>query len=75
MAVVRLSARVENKEEFITFMPKMIESSELPSGKTVAVTHGENIAIRGSDHVISACYHEETDTRMLFHVQDALQQE
>ena len=44
------------------------------SGKTVVVTQREKVVIGGSDHVIPACNHEEADTRLLFHVQDALQQ-
>jgi hypothetical protein len=64
----------ENKEELFAFLSETIENSTFPPEKEVVVTFGQNVIVRGSDHSMPPCDHEEADSRMLLHLQDALQQ-
>ena len=62
----------ENKKELFAFLTREIEIGEFPADKEVVVTSGEEALCRGSDHQILQCDHEEADTRMVFHLHDAL---
>lgn len=64
----------ENKQELFTFLAKKIHSSEFAPGKVVLTTYGDSVLVTGSNLSLPACNHEEADTRMVFHLQHALQQ-
>ncbi|KAG1707491.1 Degenerin del-1 [Nymphon striatum] len=62
-----------NKQELFSFLSDIIATAELPSGKVVAITCGEKVEMNGGVHLMETCDHEEADTRILIHLQDALQ--
>ncbi|KAG1695759.1 Integrin alpha-PS2 [Nymphon striatum] len=62
-----------NKQELFSFLSDIITTAELPSGKVVAITCGEKVEMNGRVHLMETCDHEEADTRILIHLQDALQ--
>lgn len=64
----------DNKQELYTFLAKKIESSDFPSDKEVITTYGDGILVRNSNVVMPTCNHQEADTRLVFHLQDALKQ-
>ena len=63
-----------NKEELFTFLTKKIEEFSWPPDKAVYVTSGQAVSSLGSSSTMDSCNHEEADTRMVVHVQHALQQ-
>lgn len=62
----------DNKKELFAFLTNEIKHCEFPSYKEVIVTPGDAAVCRGSDHHIPHCDHEEADTRMVYHMQDAI---
>ncbi|KAG1686778.1 hypothetical protein GQR58_008588 [Nymphon striatum] len=62
-----------NKQELFSFLSDIIATADLPSGKVVAITCGEKVEMNGGVHLMETCDHEEADTRILIHLQDALQ--
>ncbi|KAG1704380.1 Zinc finger protein 91 [Nymphon striatum] len=62
-----------NEQELFSFLSDIIATAELPSGKVVAITCGEKVEMNGGVHLMETCDHEEADTRILIHLQDALQ--
>ncbi|KAG1688828.1 Hepatic leukemia factor [Nymphon striatum] len=62
-----------NKQELFSFLSDIIATAELPSGKVVAITCGEKVEMNGGVHLMETYDHEEADTRILIHLQDALQ--
>ncbi|KAG1677784.1 Amiloride-sensitive sodium channel subunit beta [Nymphon striatum] len=62
-----------NKQELFSFLSDIIATAELPSGKVVAITCGEKVEMNGGVHLMETCDHEEADTQILIHLQDALQ--
>ena len=61
-----------NKQQLFSFLSHKLESVECAEGKHIFTTIGPLVASVGvSDH-IQACNHEEADTRILIHLQYAL---
>ena len=63
-----------NKEELFTFLTNKIEEFNWPADKAVYVTSGQAVSSLGSSSTMDSCNHEEADTRMVVHVQHALEQ-
>ena len=61
-----------NKQELFTFLPSKIELTKCPEGKQIFTTSGTTVIARGTSLCMQSCDHEEADTRMLIHLQDAL---
>ena len=62
-----------NKEELFAFLSNWIAKVDCPENKEIIVTSGTTTILRGTDRTMVPCDHEETDTRLLIHLQDALQ--
>jgi hypothetical protein len=63
-----------NKKELFTFLTCKIKSFSWPSTKTVYVTSGEEVASCGPSVPMDDCNHEEADTRIMVHIQHAVDQ-
>ena len=63
----------DNKKELFAFLTNEIEHCEFPTEKEVFITSGDTAVCRGSDYQLPNCDHEETVTRMVFRLQDALE--
>ena len=61
-----------NKQEFFTFLSSKIELTDCLEGKQIFATSGTAVIARGTSHRMESCDHEEADTRILIHLQDAL---
>ncbi len=61
-----------NKEELFAFLSKKISTVDCPKDKEIIITSGDTTVLRGTDRSMAPCDHEEADTRLLIHVQDAL---
>ena len=64
----------KNKTELFSFLTDHISKFTFPSNKQVYVTSGQSVLRMGSSNGMPNCNHEEADTRMVVHVQHALQQ-
>jgi hypothetical protein len=62
----------KNKQELFAFLSSKTASVDCPEGKEVIITCGVTVTLRGTDRSMPACDHEEADTRLLVHVQDAI---
>ena len=62
----------ENKTELTKFLSDTIANAQIPPGKVVVVTAGVKTITRGMAESIPDCQQEEADTRMVFHLLDAL---
>ena len=62
-----------NKVELFQFLTEKIVSTTFPDGKQVFATSGASVVCSGTDHSMPPCDHEEADTRIVFHLQDALE--
>ena len=60
-----------NKQELFAFLSSRIASSECPDGKKIIITSGITVVGTDADHHMPDCDHEEADTRILVHLQDA----
>lgn len=63
-----------NKEELFTFLTLKTEEFSWPPDKAFCVTSGRAVSSFGSSSIMDCCNHEEADTRMVVHVQHALEQ-
>lgn len=61
-----------NKQELFQFLSDKIASSTFPDGTQVFATSGATVVSSGTDHYMPPCDHEEADTRIVVHLQDAL---
>lgn len=61
-----------NKQELFAFLTDKIASTEWTEGKEIFATSGISVIARGTGQSMGSCDHEEADTRMLVHLQDAL---
>ena len=61
-----------NKQQLFSFLSHKLESLECVEGKHIMTTTGTSVANVGTNHHMQACNHEEADTRILIHLQDAL---
>jgi len=62
-----------NKEGLFTLLTAEVASSEFPDGKEIYITAGNSVVVKGTNRVMQNSNHEEADTRMCLHVQDAVQ--
>jgi len=65
---------VKNKTELFAFLTDHISKFMFPPNIQVYVTSGQSVLQRGSSNSMPNCNHEEADTRIIVHVQHALQQ-
>ena len=63
----------KNKTELFAFLTDHISKFTLPPNKQVYVTSGQSVVQRGTLNSMPNCNHEEADTRIVVHVQHALQ--
>ena len=62
-----------NKQELFALLSNKVAKMKVPD-KKVVITSGHNVTIVGTSRVIPRCDHEEADTRLLVHLQDALRE-
>ena len=62
-----------NKQELFHFLSEKISSTDCPDEKQIFITSGATVFGRGTDHCMPPCDHEEADTRIVIHLQDALE--
>ena len=61
-----------NKEELFSFLTSAVSCHTFPEEKSVIITNG--IEIRSNQDVsMPQCYHEEADTRMMFHLKHMIE--
>lgn len=61
-----------NKEQLFSFLSHKLESVECMEGKHILTTIGTSVGSTGTNYHMQACNHEEADTRIVIHLQDAL---
>ena len=61
-----------NKKELFAFLSNKIASIDCPDGKEIIITCGATVILRGTERSMPQCDHEEADTRLLVHMQDAI---
>lgn len=61
-----------NKQELFQFLSDKVASTDWPVGNQVFITSGVDVVGKGTDHSMPPCDHEEADTRIVIHLQDAL---
>ena len=61
-----------NKEELFTLFSEAVATCDYQEGKEVNITAGQRVFVRGSGTEMQVTNHEEADTRICLHVQDAL---
>ena len=61
-----------NKQELFNFLSNRVSSTDFPDGKQIFITSGTTVISRGTTHCMQLCGHEEADTRILVHLEDAL---
>ena len=61
-----------NKQKLFAFLSKKIANVNCPEDKEIIITSGAAAILRGTDPSMVPCDHEEADTRLLIHLQDAL---
>lgn len=62
-----------NKQELFGFLTDKIAGVVCPENKEIAITSGPTVTVLGTDQSMGACDHEEADTRLVVHLQDAVQ--
>ena len=62
----------DNKIELIKFLTDTIVNAQIPPGKELLVTAGVETIANGMIGSFPLCHQEEADTRMVFHLLDAL---
>jgi len=63
----------DNKQELLAFLSEKVATAQFPDGKVVLITSGQKVLIRGMDHSMPDNDHKEADTKILLHLQNALQ--
>ena len=63
----------DNKKELFAFLSEKVGTTQFPDGKVVIITSGQNVLITGKDLSMPDNDHEEAVTKMLRHLQNALQ--
>ena len=63
----------ENKKELFAFLSEKVNNAQFPIGKIVVITSGKNVITKGIDRSMQDNDHEEADTKILLHLQHALQ--
>lgn len=61
-----------NKQQLFLFLSHKLESMGCVEGKHLFAAIGPSVVSIGVSHLMQACNHEEADTRILIHLQDAL---
>ena len=61
-----------NKQELFAFLSNKIANMDCPEGKEIIVTSGVTAIHRGNTRSMQPCNHEEADTRLIIHLEDAL---
>lgn len=61
-----------NKRELFAFLSNKLSTFDCPKDKEIISTSGAATILRGTDRSMAQCDHEEVDTRLLIHLQDAL---
>ena len=61
-----------NKQELFAFLSNKIATMDCPEDKEIIVTSGTTAILRGTHRSMAPCDHEEADTRLMIHLQDAL---
>ena len=61
-----------NKQEHFNFLSKKVSLTGFPDDKQIFIISGTTVIGRGASHSMQLCGHEEADTRILVHLQDAL---
>ena len=61
-----------NKQELFYFLSRKIELTECIEGKQIFATSDTTMVSRGTNRYMDSCNYEEADTRILVHLQDAL---
>ena len=61
-----------NKQELFGFISKKVAAMHCPANKGIIITFGSTAIIRGSNRSMGLCNHEEADTRLIVHLQDAI---
>ena len=61
-----------NKQELFNFLSNKVSLTDCPDGKQIFITSGTAVISRGTSRSMQLCGHEEADTRIVFHLQDAL---
>ena len=69
----RLLRDPTNKQKLFPFLSSKLANADCPQGKEIVVTSGVSSIVRGTDRSMAECDHEEADTGMFVHLQDALQ--
>ena len=62
-----------NKQELFAFLSNKIANMNFPEGKEVITTSGTTAVLLGTSRSMGPCDHEKADTRLLIHLQDAIQ--
>ena len=62
-----------NKQELFAFLSDKVSTFNCQTGKEIYITSGRSVVGSGISHQMPDCDHEEADTRLLIHLQDALQ--
>ncbi|KAJ8043846.1 hypothetical protein HOLleu_11123 [Holothuria leucospilota] len=63
----------KNKQELFAFLTDKIAMTTCPDDKEIFITSGRSVIGAGCNHRMMECDHEEADTRIMVHVQDALE--
>ena len=66
-------SRTQTTNKIFAFLSEKVVTAQFSDGKVVVLTSGQNVLIRGTDHSIADNDQEEADTRILLHLQNALQ--
>ena len=62
-----------NKRQVFSFLSNKLEVLECIEGKQIFTSGTTSVTATGASHYMPECNHEEADTRMLLHLQDALE--
>ena len=63
----------KNKHELFEFLSNTVSCHEYPEGKLVIITAGEGVKSNFFHFNMSACSHEEADTRIMIHLLNAIE--
>jgi len=71
--VKSLACAIEDLVNPFDFLTNKLRIMSVTENKEIFVTSGDDVFDKGTEHGMSQCYHEETDTRVIIHVQDSFQ--
>ena len=61
-----------NKQELFSNLSTEVSNINVPHDKEIVCTSGTSVIQKGNSHPTPICDHEEADTRLIVHVQDAV---